>query len=79
MTDFWIEADTQRGGKVAGLSDSEVMETLRGKADEAHAAGLLHSEAGIRKAMNTGPEEARRYLAMMRVIGRAAKAVKATA
>ncbi len=74
--DFWVEADRLNGGKIAGLSDSEVMDTLRGKADEAGEAGNKHSEAGMRKAMEEGPESARSYLAMMRVVGRAAKAVK---
>jgi hypothetical protein len=78
MSEFWVDADTKNGGKVAGLSDSEVMDTLRGKADEAHEAGNLHSEAGIRKAMDGGADTARRYLAMMRVVGRAARNIKAT-
>lgn len=73
---FWTEADTNSGGKISSLTDSEIMETLRGKADKAHELGHFHSEAGIRKAMEEGPKRARDYLAMMRVVGNAAKKAK---
>jgi len=75
MSDFWVEADAKGRGKVAGLSDDEVMDTLRGKADEAREAGHKNSEAGIRKAMEASPDEARSYLAMMRVVGGATKRI----
>jgi hypothetical protein len=73
---FWLEADAKSGGKISGLTDAEIAETLNGKADEAHAAGHLHTEAGMRKALAEGPDKARDYLAMMRVVGNAAKRVK---
>jgi len=51
------------------------MATLQQHADNERSAGHVHAEAGMRKALAQGADSARDYLAMMRVIGNAAKKI----
>ena len=75
--DYWISADRANGGAVHSLTDSEVSDLLNAKAASMEAKGLNNSAKGIREALAKTPDDARSYLAMMRVVGGAAKSIKA--
>lgn len=76
MSDFWVEADSAKGGTVAAMTDDEVSRRMTEHAEDEKSKGNIRTASGIRGALAEGPEKARSYLAMMRVVSSAAKSIR---